>query len=380
MFLGLSSGLISLADMKFKERIKLTKSTINISKMIVHKLNIFDKEPIYNETCIDLTNKEVLDAIPFFEKHINNSRKQGSMKRCQFLGLDNNVIRKSMSTIMDSGKTEHLEKVFIEESKNITKRLADRIKGSSSKSDGSLFVIMYSDGEREFVGILKMDPNDGVQVNDDLSITVRKDMLPSVNEKLHKSALIELKEYKENDFHLFVLDKQQSVSEPARYFMEYFLNAIELHSDINITKFVQSQIAESFTSLIESDDISVLNSQLRNKMSEQSKFSIDTDLEPIIRPLLKEPFRELDISDHINDFKDKILKSYPDAEFEFVPDVKSVKEMIFRTPDKQVELKFSPHLKYNEDYIIEPKNNGDVIITLKNGVGSELEEVPTRRR
>jgi len=72
---------------------------------------------------------------------------------------------------------------------------------------------------------------------------------------------------------------------------------------------------------------------------EQDRFDIDTDLEPILRPLLKESFRDLDLTESISDFKDKILQVYPDAQFNFAPDEDAVKEVIFRTPNKVVKLK-----------------------------------------
>lgn len=353
--------------------------SITISKLIVHKLNINDSLPILNNTCIDLSSDELQAALPFFKEHIINSRKQGAMKSCQFADINDNSIRKSMTRIIDSQNKDIINETFIDESRQLTQRLADRIRSSSSRSDGSLFVILYNDNGKNFVGLLKMDPNDGVQVNADLSITVRKDMLPSINEKLHKSALIELKEYRENEFHLFVLDKQKGINDPARYFMEYFLNAKELSSDRNMTKFIQSEIGNSFDQVIEVSSKPKLNSKLRKRFLEQDMFNIDTDLEPIIRPLLKETFRNLDLTEIINDFKDKILKAYPDAQFTFVPDEEVVKEVIFRTPNKDVELKFSPALTFEDDYFIELKPNGDVIVTLKNGIGSELEQVHTRR-
>ncbi|TPE00255.1 nucleoid-associated protein [Enterococcus sp. PF-2] len=353
--------------------------TLIISKMIVHKLNINNPLPILNDTCIDLSNTELQEALPFFQKHIMNSRRQGAMKRCQFADIEDNSIRKSMTKIIEVQDTCELDEIFIEESRWLTRRLAERIRSSSSRSDGSLFVVLYQDNEKKFVGLLKMDPNDGVQVNADLSIKVRKDMLPSINEKLHKSALIELKEYRENEFHLFVLDKQKGINDPARYFMEYFLNAKELSSARNMTKLIQSEIDNSFDQIIEVASKPKLNSELRKRFLEQDRFDIDTDLEPILRPLLKESFRDLDLTESISDFKDKILQVYPDAQFNFAPDEDAVKEVIFRTPNKNVELRFSPTLIIEDDYLIEPRPNGDVVVTLKNGIGIELEQVHTRR-
>ncbi|EKQ3623222.1 nucleoid-associated protein, partial [Enterococcus faecalis] len=245
---------------------------------------------------------------------------------------------------------------------------------------GSLFILLYEDDNSTFLGLLKMDPNDGVQIHDDLSIEVRKDMLPSINEKLHKSALIELKEYKENEFHLYVLDKQQGVNEPAKYFIEYFLNAIELASDKNLTKYIQAEISSSFDQLIPAENIPYLNNNLKHAFIKKETFDIDVDLEPILKPLLHNSNEDLDLTESIEAFKDKILKTYPDATFKFKPDEVSVKEIIYRTPDKSVEIKFDPSLELGEDYAVDHEKNGDTIIKLFNGVGIDLKEVPTRRK
>lgn len=41
--------------------------TLIISKMIVHKLNINNLRPVLNDTCIDLSNKDLQEALPFFK-------------------------------------------------------------------------------------------------------------------------------------------------------------------------------------------------------------------------------------------------------------------------------------------------------------------------
>ncbi|WP_367378664.1 nucleoid-associated protein [Enterococcus gilvus] len=357
---------------------------ILIKKMIAHKLNIENALPILSDKCIDLNGENITLALPFFEKHIMNTRKQSSMKNCQFLQIDDNSIRKSMTRIMDSIGEEDFEQVFIEESKKNTLRLAELIRKSSSTSDGSLFIILYEYEGFHHIGFLKMDPNDGVQVNDDLTISVQKDMLPSINEKLHKSALIVLKEYKKNEVHLMVLDKQQGTNEPAQFFLNQFLNAIELASDRNITRFMQSQLASNFNQIIGVDNAPILDGRLRktflDKSEKDEEFDLDIDLEHIIRPLLKPSFSKLDLTESINDFKEEVLKVYPDANFSFKPDSDVVKEIIFRNRERSVELRFSPELEIDEDYSIKHEDNGDTLITLRNGIGEELEEIIPRRR
>lgn len=105
--------------------------TLIISKMIVHKLNINNLRPVLNDTCIDLSNKDLQEALPFFQKHIINSRKQGAMKRCQFADIEDNSIRKSMTKIIEAQDTDELDGIFIEESRWLTQSQ----QGSTSDCD-----------------------------------------------------------------------------------------------------------------------------------------------------------------------------------------------------------------------------------------------------
>lgn len=353
---------------------------IELEKIIVHKLNIKKERPILAEQCINLEDDNLKEVLPFFIRHISNSKDQGSMRKCQFKAIDDNVIRKQMTILFDNLSSDTFENIFINESRELAKQLSKKIKKSTSTSDGSLFVIKYKDNTKDMLGLLKMDPNDGVQVNKNLTITVQKDMLPSIKEKLHKSALIELKEYRINEFHLNVLDKQQNTNDPAKFFMDNFLNACELSSDRNITKYIQSEIYNSFDSIININKKPKLINELKRSFLEKEKFDVDVDLEPILRPVLKDSFKDLDLTDNLSDFKKSIRKRYPDAQFSFNPDVEAVKHAVYRTPDKNVELVFSPDLTLEEDYLIDHKTNGDVLITLKNGIGDELTLQPTRGR
>ncbi|MGY3778020.1 nucleoid-associated protein [Isobaculum melis] len=350
---------------------------IEFKKMIAHKLNVKNALPILSGSCIDLEHEDIQLALPFFEKHINNSRNQSSIKRCQFEAIEDNVVRKSMSLLVDAIENDEYEDIFIQESKNLALNLSKRIKDSTSTSDGTLFVLSYRNGENDLIGLLKMDPNDGVQINDDLTITVHKQMLPSINEKLHKSALIYLKEYKKNEEHLLVLDKQQGVNEPAKFFIENFLNAKELSSDKKMTLYVQSKLSSEFDQII--DNIIEFDVQVKNKLATCKKFNIDSDLETLLRQNLRPEFETLDLSPSIEEFKVSLLKEQPDAVFEFTPELDYVNENVFRTPDKKVEFRFAPTLELEKDFTIQEVNE-EVIITIKNGRGHGLEPIKSRRR
>lgn len=93
--------------------------TIEISKMIVHKLNITGKLPILSDSCIDIESlKDPQEALNFFVTHIEQSKNQGFVKKCQFWDLEHNFVKKRIVNIIDNMENpEQLEASLIVESK-----------------------------------------------------------------------------------------------------------------------------------------------------------------------------------------------------------------------------------------------------------------------
>ena len=108
------------------------------------------------------------------------------------------------------------------------------MKRTSSTSSATLIFLHYFnvDSGKDYLGILKMDPNDGIELDPERVFKVRKHMLPNVKERLHKSAFIKLDEKLfAEESHLYVLDKQQKMDGISKFFLEAFLNAKEVNSD-----------------------------------------------------------------------------------------------------------------------------------------------------
>lgn len=313
--------------------------------MIVHNLNLGNDRPIFSDKLINLENLEIENnALDFFREHIRNSRGQSSTKQCKFnLNIANHV----KGSIIDLHKTyysdgDQFEDRFIEKSKLLTDHLANSMR-NKSRSDGSVFIFLYFYNGEEYLGILKMDPNLGIQVKDDLTLKVRDQMLPSTKEKLHKSAFIKFKDdFSGDDTHLFVLDRQQTKDEPAKYFMNDFLNAIEKANNDNLTIAFEREIKNEIVFNIESPkDKSIFNSRLKTRLSEDSMFNLDEDLPQLTRGLLTDGFA---LNECIDNIKSNVLKKYPDATFEFVPNPDKVKDLDFKSDDSRVVIKIKGNL------------------------------------
>jgi len=287
-----------------------------IHKMIVHQLNLSENAPILSDSIIDLDSiANAEDALNFFKKHIKINRTQSATKKSKFKVGNAYIVKNSAMEIAKNINSESIDETFITESRRIAEHFANSIRGKSS-SDGSVIVLLYTYYDKNYLGILKMDPNLGIEIVDNdgnLSIKVHTNILPSIKEKLHKSAFIILKSsydtisdsqedatesiqsldeiaytteddselsdtnedkddevedgdeveeddesedeveednLVEDDFDLFILDKQQNKSEVAKFFMNDFLACIEVANNDNLTEIIQKNIIGIFEELI----------------------------------------------------------------------------------------------------------------------------------
>lgn len=209
-------------------------------KMIAHYMDIDRDDPDLFDKLLNL--KEVpIKAIYFFSKHIENALVTKQIKSCVFLDENADVLM-SVNEIVGNINEDD---IFITETQNMTELLFKFIKSTASRSSGTLIFILYKENGKEFLGILKMDPNEGIQLDlKNYKINIQEDMLPTVNERLHKCAFVKITQNLfQEDIHLFVLDKQQSGGEVSKFFMRNFLNAKEKLNDKLMTDLVSQSLS-----------------------------------------------------------------------------------------------------------------------------------------
>lgn len=341
---------------------------IDISKIIVHKLNIGGDKPILSDKCLDLDGIDDIDeALSYFKTHILNSKKQSFMRQCQFDDLEDNTVLNDIREVIEKIELPNeFENMFIEKSKKITRKLFNSMKTTSSKSDGSLFILFYSLDGKNYIGIMKMDPNTGVEINDDLSIKVRKSMLPSINEKLHKLAFILIKkEYKENEFHLNVLDRQNKSGESAKYFMQIFLNSRELSNEMILTKEIEREIVNGFQELIPRKNWPMFADEFQKLLMKNEEINFEEDIPRVVRPFLDDDSKDMDFSFQTKSISANILKKYPDAVMRFIPKVDIKKPIIYQSKHKEIEIRIAKPMEKDKIQIDFDKKTGDFLIRVK---------------
>lgn len=345
--------------------------SIEISKMIAHKLQINKPLPKLSDKCIDLKDLENnKDALDFFTTHIENSRGQGFVKKCQFDYLENNTVKNSIESIISEiDDATIFEQSFIDESKSMALKLAKNMKSTSTKSDGSLFVLLYSVDGKNHIGLLKMDPDIGVEVQDDLSIVVRQGMLPSKKEKLHKSAFIICQdEFKSNELHLFVLDRQQGSKDPAQYFLKNFLNARELPDNKNLTIAYQREIVNEFRDILPEDIFMNFNQKFKKRLMTGKKFVLDVDFPVLLREVLPQDQEDGDFDFYIRTISKNLVKKFPGEVTSFTPVIASINDTIYQTLDKDIEIKISQDAD-KDMYNLVKDNNGNRVLTVYKEAG-----------
>ena len=339
---------------------------VEILKMIVHDLNLNGAKPKVSNALIDLDAiDDVETALDFFIKHISNNRTQSTTKKCYFDSSPANFVKKGVSRLSveynSNGLSDVFDSILIEESQMMISSLRKHMDGKS-RSTGSLFTLLYRQNEEYFIGLLKMDPNNGIKVNDDLTITVVKDLIPGPGEKLHKSAFIKLKDdFTGTDLHLFVLDRQQSAERTAKFFMKDFLNAHEIANDSNLTSVAERVIKREFISLITPDKKLLFNEKLKKRLYSAEPFDTDRDLPSLVNEFFEDDYDFMPI---IQKVKGSIHDEYPDATFIFNPDPSLVKPTVFKTRNNEVVITVQNNLSRGKELEWDYDDEGNFIIKI----------------
>lgn len=333
--------------------------------MLVHNINLGGKKAICSNSLIDIDNLENKeDALSFFKNHIIDNRGHSSTKKCYFVEEVNYVKNGAVNIYasLQSLKAEELsesefDSILIEESKKFVSDLRVKML-KKSRSDGSLFVLYYVHDNVDYIGLLKMDPNNGIRVNTDLTIEVVKDLLPNIGQKLHKSAFIKLQEeYTGMNTQLFVLDRQKGEDEAAKFFIEDYLNAKQISDNRTLTKDIERAVKKEYKDFINPDDFSDFSTKIKHTLASGGSFNLDEDLPSIVRPFVP---AETDFEHHNKKIKADVLKIAPDAVFNFSPDPNSVRTLLFKSPGEEVYIKIKAGYDDVVKHYFEP--NGDFVV------------------
>lgn len=330
---------------------------IQFHYLIAHIINLNENEPQLSSgvySIPDLPDK----IINFFKKHIIASRTSRNTKSCVFTG-NPSYIEQKINNLSETDKSK-LEEEFVQFSKDITIDLFEKMQQSSSRSSGSIFIILCTVDSKKFIIILKMDPNEGIQIiPETLELKLQENMLPNPKDKLHKCAFIKYDvDFNDEEIHLFVLDKQQTKGEVSKFFMTLFLKAREKSNDKLLTDYVKTRIIDDYLSIIPKDKKFEFGETLDKLFCNGVKINIEEDFKKLISPYFE---NDVVIDENVEKFKSSLIQKYPDAQFEFT--VIQEKHIIkWGTKDENILLKYPKDL--SDDIKITCGKKSETIITI----------------
>lgn len=319
--------------------IKLAEErNIIIKKLAINALNLQASEPKVSQEIFPLNDDHGIIK-DFFVTHFLETREGKSTKSCKFIDVDATVKTKVSRYTQNKSDEE-----FLKLSKELTENLFKIMKNSSSNSSGTFFVLEVELNEEPNIFIIKLDPKSGVQIDySNLTVKVLENILPDSNDRVHKCAII--KTFYEEDpkkADLFVMDKQQKEGEPARFFIETFLQAQELLNDRIITKEVIREARENIIKVVPEAEPHKVMESIDREFSNNSRIQLKSAIQNILEdavPHDKED-RDVFIEKSVDDFVKGYLKKFPDHQTTFVA-TRNDNVIVYRGEKNQVFFRYN---------------------------------------
>ncbi|EOH79276.1 nucleoid-associated protein [Enterococcus casseliflavus] len=285
---------------------------------MINYLKVFEIDPelevISRESEVMRGFESKIDV--FFKKHIIKSTKDVNSKAARFRS-DNSDIFIPCS------------KCFIEDDfEQAALKIADHLKMNmhySVKKSFLLIVFTYKFTDDEFIGndellaIMKMELNEGIQMNGNV-FKIQPNMLPDLGNSLQKCAFIyksKIDSFEDNsvgnNFHLRILDKQDKTI--STYFIN-LMNSVLVADDQVMSRLAHRFIRRKAKDFVENQvELEAVDKQLNIIMSQRKRTSINaivTEIYPLLNNDLLEK-ASMDEDTLAKETFNLILQSNPSA-------------------------------------------------------------------
>jgi hypothetical protein len=311
---------------------------MSIKRMAINVIDLENSKTQFSEKLFPLgEGNEVINA--FFRTHFSETRNGKHTKSCRFFDEDATV-----KTKIDRFSNAISDDAFLQLSKELTENLFKIMDNSSSTSSGTFFVFEVKVGSNEeCIFLIKLDPKQGVQIDyDKLTVKVLENMLPDSNDRVHKCAIIRYNRSDNLTADLFVMDKQQKAGEPARFFIDTFLQAEEILNDKIMTSDAVREAKNLITEAFPDVDSNKIYQSIDREFSNGSHIDINTAIKNIISdyvPIEKED-RELHINSMSKEFVENYLTKYPDHQTAFTIERKD-NIIVFKSEKDQLYFRYN---------------------------------------
>lgn len=298
-----------------------TIKTISINRMAITLLDMDNTRLIPAKEVMEIEIENNPTFSKFFSDHIKNTRTSPKSKECVFDDQDANIITKIERYKRKSiEKSESTNEFFLQFANDIAQLFFAKFRSTSSKSNGSLFIIDASVSAEDKIILLKIDPQNAIQLKvieeklgdetKDIKVTLKEilDVLPHDEKSIHKSSIININFDEqtnklllpENETHLFVLDNQRS-GDPSRFFIKDFLDATPIPDD----EFKTMRAMETFTKFLSEKFSNIDSHEIIQSVSAQFPNNSFVQLKNIGETLLKRFYTTNENQEYITGEKDE---------------------------------------------------------------------------
>lgn len=333
-------------------------SGMTIRRMAINAIDLEESDAKTSAELFPLENSnEIIDD--FFRTHFSDTRNGKSTKSCKFIDED-----ATAKTKIERFAENITDENFLRLSGELTENLFKIMKNSSSTSSGTFFVFEVNTDEEDCIFIIKLDPKHGVQVDyDDLTVKVLENILPDSNDRVHKCAIIRYNKKDDVEADLFVMDKQQKEGEPARFFIETFLQAEEILNDKIITRTVIKEAKDKITSLLPEVDKNLIYNSIDKVFSNGAHIELDKAINDVLKNHVpvNQPDRELYINTSSRGFVTDYLTKHRDHQTSFTVERKD-NVIVYKGDKDQLYFRFNKGITTLLDF--SKDQSGNDIITI----------------
>lgn len=324
-----------------------------------------------NDTFVDATKTIAFEDMQhdvfyeFFEQYFDTTLNSSRSVACKFLDEDNDILAK-MLRYTDLPDDEH----FITMTNDLAGKLF-KVMQTVSKSNGSVFVAHAELIGEQYLLLMKLDPRVAVQIDmETLDLKTIENILPNAGDRVQKCALIKM-DYNPQEENVYVLDKQ-SDGEPAKFFMETFLQAIPIPNDKKKTKVLIKELYETIKPTFQGDDEMRLANVLDDEFENGKVVRIEEAVTHVFEKLAPTVNREHYIENETREFLEKFSERNPG----FTPQLevkrddlhvvyKSANGEIFFKYDKRLDNVSVHHDQVSGTYTITVRNANDIDFGLR---------------
>ncbi|MBD8034051.1 nucleoid-associated protein [Solibacillus sp. Sa1YVA6] len=332
-----------------------TTLAIQMKRIAVTLLDMEQSRFVSASQTMDLSAIQSEVYSNFFESYIDTTLNSPKSVACKFLDRDNDIITK-INRYVEYPDDTH----FLSLANDLSNKLY-QIMQNVSNSNGSVFVAHIEIIDEPYILFLKLDPKEAVQIDlETLNLKTIENILPDASSRVQKCALIRMN-YNPLEENVYVLDRQ-SDGEPAKFFMETFLQATPIASDRKKTKMLMKELYEKIAESINEEQTPHLQKVIDEEFENGKYIELDASVHNIYEAIAP--------SENRNDFVEQgaklFINEFTDRNPNFTPTFEVKRDdlnVIYKSAEGEILFRYDKRLENIE--VHHDQVNGTYTITIR---------------